>query len=46
VAKLGGCLEGMVPDHVAVALKEKFSMPLSLPLVRIKCKIKRQKLRR
>ena len=25
VAKLGGCLEGMVPDHVAVALREKFS---------------------
>jgi pantetheine-phosphate adenylyltransferase len=24
VAKLGGCLEGMVPDHVAVALREKF----------------------
>lgn len=24
VAKLGGCLDGMVPDHVAVALKEKF----------------------
>jgi pantetheine-phosphate adenylyltransferase len=30
VAKLGGCLEGMVPDHVAVALKEKFSMPMEL----------------
>lgn len=28
VAKLGGCLEGMVPDHVADALKEKFSMRL------------------
>jgi pantetheine-phosphate adenylyltransferase len=27
VAKLGGCLEGMVPDHVAVALREKFSLP-------------------
>ena len=27
VAKLGGCLEGMVPDHVAVALREKFSVP-------------------
>ncbi|TET50127.1 MAG: pantetheine-phosphate adenylyltransferase [Dehalococcoidia bacterium] len=26
VAKLGGCLEGMVPDHVAFALKQKFSM--------------------
>lgn len=23
-ARLGGCLEGMVPDHVATALKEKF----------------------
>ena len=30
VAKLGGCLEGMVPDHVAVALKEKFSTPAEL----------------
>jgi pantetheine-phosphate adenylyltransferase len=30
VAKLGGCLEGMVPDHVAAALKEKFSMPTEL----------------
>jgi len=30
VAKLGGCLEGMVPDHVAVALKEKFSVPIEL----------------
>jgi pantetheine-phosphate adenylyltransferase len=27
VAKLGGCLEGMVPDHVAVALREKFCIP-------------------
>jgi pantetheine-phosphate adenylyltransferase len=26
VAKLGGCLEGMVPEHVAVALKKKFSV--------------------
>jgi pantetheine-phosphate adenylyltransferase len=26
VAQLGGCLEGMVPEHVAVALREKFSM--------------------
>jgi len=26
VAKLGGCLEGMVPDHVAVALRKKFSV--------------------
>ena len=30
VAKLGGCLEGMVPTHVAVALKEKFSVPMEL----------------
>jgi len=30
VAKLGGCLDGMVPDRVAVALKEKFSMPTGL----------------
>ena len=30
VAKLGGCLEGMVPDNVAVALKEKFSVPIEL----------------
>jgi len=30
VAKLGGCLEGMVPDRVAVALKEKFSLPIEL----------------
>jgi pantetheine-phosphate adenylyltransferase len=30
VAKLGGCLEGMVPDHVAVALREKFSMPIKV----------------
>jgi len=30
VAKLGGCLEGMVPDHVAVALREKFSLPVEL----------------
>ena len=26
VAKLGGCLEGMVPDHVAIALRKKFSV--------------------
>jgi len=26
VAKLGGCLRGMVPDHVATALREKFSV--------------------
>ncbi len=32
VAKLGGCLEGMVPEHVAVALKEKFSMPIELAI--------------
>jgi len=30
VAKLGGCLEGMVPDQVAVALREKFSTPIEL----------------
>jgi len=30
VANLGGCLEGMVPDHVAVALREKFSTPIEL----------------
>ena len=30
VAKLGGCLEGMVPPHVAIALKEKFSAPMEL----------------
>jgi len=30
VAKLGGCLEDMVPEHVAVALKEKFSVPMEL----------------
>jgi len=30
VAKLGGCLEGMVPEHVAVALREKFSVPMEL----------------
>lgn len=27
VAQLGGCLEGMVPAHVAAALMEKFSLP-------------------
>ena len=26
VAKLGGCLDGMVPDHVAGALRQKFSV--------------------
>ena len=30
VAKLGGRLEGMVPDHVAVALKERVSAPSEL----------------
>jgi pantetheine-phosphate adenylyltransferase len=30
VAKLGGCLEGMVPNHVAVALKGKFPAPAKL----------------
>jgi len=30
VAKLGGCLDGMVPDHVVVALKEKFSQPVDV----------------
>ncbi len=30
VAKLGGCLEDMVPDYVAIALKKKFSMPTKL----------------
>jgi len=32
VSKLGGCLEGMVPDHVAAALKEKFSIPTGLAI--------------
>ena len=31
VAMLGGCLEGMVPDHIATALKEK--APMRLPKV-------------
>jgi len=31
VAKLGGCLDGMVPEHVAIALKEKFSAGLAKP---------------
>jgi len=26
IAKLGGCLENMVPDHVAIALRDKFSI--------------------
>ncbi|MGQ9546837.1 MAG: pantetheine-phosphate adenylyltransferase [Dehalococcoidia bacterium] len=30
VAELGGCLEGMVPNHVAAALKEKFSLSTKL----------------
>ena len=30
VAKLGGCLEGMVPDHVAVALRRKSSAPIEV----------------
>jgi pantetheine-phosphate adenylyltransferase len=30
VAELGGCLEGMVPKHVAVALKEGVSLPAKL----------------
>lgn len=30
VAKLGGCLDGMVPDHVARALREKFSSSIGL----------------
>jgi len=29
VAMLGGCLEGMVPEHVAAALKEKSSVRLA-----------------
>jgi pantetheine-phosphate adenylyltransferase len=36
VAKLGGCLQGMVPDHVAVALKEKFSVPIELAIDKAK----------
>jgi pantetheine-phosphate adenylyltransferase len=32
VAKLGGCLEGMVPDHVAVALRKKFSVPIEVAI--------------
>jgi pantetheine-phosphate adenylyltransferase len=31
VAQLGGCLEGMVPDHVAKALKRKFAPEFSRP---------------
>jgi len=30
VAELGGCLEGMVPEHVAVALKKRFPMSTKL----------------
>ena len=32
VAQLGGCLEEMVPDHVAKALRRKFAPELSRPL--------------
>jgi pantetheine-phosphate adenylyltransferase len=32
VAKLGGCLEGMVPDHVAAALRGKFSTPVEVDI--------------
>jgi pantetheine-phosphate adenylyltransferase len=32
VAKLGGCLEGMVPDHVAIALRKKFSVPVEVAI--------------
>ena len=31
VAQLGGCLEAMVPDHVAKALRGKFAQELSRP---------------
>jgi pantetheine-phosphate adenylyltransferase len=31
VAQLGGCLEEMVPDHVAKALKQKFAPEYSRP---------------
>ena len=31
VAQLGGCLEGLVPDHVAKALKRKFATEFSRP---------------
>jgi len=31
VAQLGGCLEGMVPDHVAKALRRKFAPEFSRP---------------
>lgn len=30
VAKLGGCLDGMVPTHVAIALREIFNVPMEL----------------
>jgi pantetheine-phosphate adenylyltransferase len=36
VAKLGGCLEGMVPDHVAAALKQKFSAPVEVAIGKAK----------
>jgi pantetheine-phosphate adenylyltransferase len=32
VAQLGGCLEEMVPDHVAKALRRKFAPEFSRPL--------------
>jgi pantetheine-phosphate adenylyltransferase len=32
VAKLGGCLEGMVPDHVGAALRQKFSVPVDVAI--------------
>jgi pantetheine-phosphate adenylyltransferase len=31
VAQLGGCLEEMVPDHVAKALRRKFATEFSRP---------------
>ena len=31
VAQLGGCLENMVPDHVADALKKEFAIELTQP---------------
>jgi pantetheine-phosphate adenylyltransferase len=36
VAKLGGCLQGMVPDHVAIALKQRFSLPSELAINKAK----------
>ena len=44
VAALGGCLDGMVPDHVAAALKEKLSTkPSTVPMRKVEAKIKRVK---